>query len=111
VIDERQFQNKVDFALKLGFSASQIRKAFEKLGANCGQSELLNELVTIGSEPPPVTKSHQLLAPSSSSILPATSSSKPVIGKTLSSPVLGSSASVSSSSSSSRCYQPTPSQP
>ena len=43
------YTSKVEFALKLGYTESQIGSVLDKLGANVDQNELLGELIKLGS--------------------------------------------------------------
>ncbi|XP_077448906.1 putative ribonuclease ZC3H12B [Stigmatopora argus] len=50
---EREYQTKMDFALKLGYSAEQVEMVLNKLGAAALINDILAELVRLGSKVEP----------------------------------------------------------
>ena len=52
IIHDTSNRTKIEFALKLGYSQSQIATVIRRLGANVGQNEMLSELIKIGMSSP-----------------------------------------------------------
>ena len=46
---DSNYESKVEFALKLGYTEKQLQTALFKLGSNVNQNTLLNELIRLGS--------------------------------------------------------------
>lgn len=49
LINDANYNSKVEFALKLGYTESQVQIAVMKLGPKLTQNELLAELIKLGS--------------------------------------------------------------
>ena len=49
LMSDPSYANRVEFALKLGYTELQVRKALSKLGQNPAQNELLAELIRLAS--------------------------------------------------------------
>lgn len=47
--DDPNYTSRVEFALKLGYTESQVRVALQKLGPEPSQNELLAELIKLGA--------------------------------------------------------------
>lgn len=52
IIQDTSNRSKIEFALKLGYTESQIAIVIKKLGSNVGQNEMLSELIKIGMSSP-----------------------------------------------------------
>lgn len=48
IIQDTKNREKIEFALKLGYSQSQIAMVLKKLGPDVGQNEMLSELIKVG---------------------------------------------------------------
>lgn len=51
---DSEFSNKVEFALKLGYTEEQLMSVLKKIGADAGQNAILSELIKIGTAYQPV---------------------------------------------------------
>lgn len=49
LMSDPSYANRVEFALKLGYTELQVRKALNKLGLHPAQNELLAELIRLAS--------------------------------------------------------------
>jgi ribonuclease ZC3H12 len=49
IINDPNYTSRVEFALKLGYTETQVQIALMKLGPNAGQNELLAELIKLGA--------------------------------------------------------------
>lgn len=47
--DEEEYNTKIEFALKLGYSESQLASVLKKLGNKAGQNEILSELIKLST--------------------------------------------------------------
>uniref|UniRef100_A0A673NJ80 Rege-1 UBA-like domain-containing protein n=1 Tax=Sinocyclocheilus rhinocerous TaxID=307959 RepID=A0A673NJ80_9TELE len=50
---DRDYQTKMDFALKLGYSGEQVESVLSKLGSNALINDVLAELVRLGNKGDP----------------------------------------------------------
>lgn len=75
-VSEREYQTKIEFALKLGYSGEQVETVLSKLGAAALINDVLAELVRLGNKVEPETQ------PCSSAAAPA--SRPPCVKETVS---------------------------
>jgi hypothetical protein len=55
--DEEEYNTKIEFALKLGYSELQLASVLRKLGNKAGQNEILSELIKLSTSSEKVCKS------------------------------------------------------
>lgn len=59
IIDDSNYNSRVEFGLKLGYTESQVQMALVKVGPFAAQNELLEELIKLGASGlPSVTKTN-----------------------------------------------------
>uniref|UniRef100_T1K6L5 Rege-1 UBA-like domain-containing protein n=1 Tax=Tetranychus urticae TaxID=32264 RepID=T1K6L5_TETUR len=58
IVDDSNYNARVEFGLKLGYTESQVQMALVKVGPFAAQNELLEELIKLGASGPNLTKTN-----------------------------------------------------